>query len=110
MFAELCVVGFRAHTCARCAVCRLCRHTHRRCEHTLRGGARTTVCVVLEAGDSTFREQHTHARTRARSHPLIVRACQMAPDIRQRLGIKLSERLLLRPPPLFSHPPFPGHN
>lgn len=24
----------------------------------------------------------------------------MAPDIRQRLGIKLSERLLLRPPPL----------
>lgn len=35
-------------------------------------------------------------------------ACQMAPDIRERLGIKLSERLLPRPPSLFSHPPSLG--
>lgn len=89
-----------------CAVCRVCRHTHCHHEHTLRMGEKNTV--VLEASDSIVVKSnpHTHVHTHCTepwgnsltySHCV---ACQMAPDIRQRLGIKLSEGLLLKPPPL----------
>lgn len=50
----------------------------------------------------------THSHVEILHYTVIVSACQMAPDIRQRLGIKLSERLLPRPPTLFSHPPSLG--
>ena len=54
---------------------------------------------------------HKHTYTRhvdILQYTLLASACQMAPDIRQRLGIKLRERLLPRPPSLFSHPPSLG--
>lgn len=44
---------------------------------------------------------HTQCHVEILHYTFIVSACQMAPDIRQRLGIKLSERLLPRPPTLF---------
>lgn len=49
------------------------------------------------------RNKHTHIYNNVDilQYTLIARACQMAPDIRQRLGIKLSERLLLKAPSLF---------
>lgn len=50
----------------------------------------------------------THSHVEILHYTVIVSACQMAPDICQRLGIKLSERLLPRPPTLFSHPPSLG--
>ncbi len=56
----------------------------------------------------THTHTHTHTHVEMLQYTLIVSACQMAPDIRQRLGIKLSERLLPRPPTLFSHPPSLG--
>ena len=52
--------------------------------------------------------EYTHSHVEVLHHTLIVSACQMAPDIRQCLGIKLSERLLPRPPIFFSHPPSLG--
>lgn len=51
---------------------------------------------------------NTHNHVAVLQYTLIVHACQMAPDIRKRLGIKLSEQLLQRPLSLFSHPPSVG--
>lgn len=103
----------------RRAVCRVCSQTQCHDEHILRKRKRITPCVVLEACNGTFAEDnmrrervrtrtHTHSRVEILHYTVIVSACQMAPDIRQRLGIKLSERLLPRPPTLFSHPPSLG--
>lgn len=79
--------------------------------HVLSEGL-VTAPFVEDNTQALTHATHTHTHVEILQYTLIVSACQMAPDIRQRLGIKLSERLLLRPPSLFffffSHPPSLG--
>lgn len=89
-----------AHARTRCPRARVL------CCRTAREEERASLRVVFLAFffcPLGITRARTHARTQTHTHThhvkimrytLIVSACQMAPDIHQRLGIKLSERTL----------------